>query len=343
MRAIEKVNNPTATRESPASYSAAIQARREQITRSWMSRMRSGSLIELRRGGPRNLFLVHDGVGATLLYLNLARRMPDDIGVYAIEPRRMPRIPLAHTTIEDMAAFYIEEIRKRQPHGPYLLGGLCAGGVIAYEMALQLTSAGESVGLLALLETAAPHTPERLGRMARQRLGRLKQTFASVREGDFELRRIVVMLGAIVRKSINGLRWEIQDRAEQLSVRLRFRLLRKVLRRKSAWPATVRELTVQQIYDCAHSRYAPKPMSSSNVLLVRAQTGEGEDEPFRNVYAEGTFGWHAIVDHLTAVDVAGGHSTMLNEGFVDSLAKALTPHLEPKAAALSEPLDSCRR
>ena len=43
-------------------------------------------IIELRHGGPRSLFLVHDGEGETLLYLNLARRMPKNLGVYAIEP-----------------------------------------------------------------------------------------------------------------------------------------------------------------------------------------------------------------------------------------------------------------
>ena len=44
---------------------------------------RSESLIELRRGGQRNFFLVHDGDGETLLYLNLARRMPSDVAVLA--------------------------------------------------------------------------------------------------------------------------------------------------------------------------------------------------------------------------------------------------------------------
>ena len=62
-------------------------------------------LIELRPGGPRKLFVVHDGKGETLLYLNLARRLPNDLAVIGIGPRRVPGVPVAHTRIEDMAAF----------------------------------------------------------------------------------------------------------------------------------------------------------------------------------------------------------------------------------------------
>src|SRR5271168_3555367 len=108
----------------------------------------SSALIELKRGGPRNFFLVHGGDGDPLFYSSLARRMPDVLAVFGIEPRSIPGVPIAHTRIEDMARFYVDEMRKKQPDGPYLLGGLCVGGVIAYEMALQLSSAGESVELL---------------------------------------------------------------------------------------------------------------------------------------------------------------------------------------------------
>ena len=37
------------------------------------------------------------------------------------------------------------------------VGGMCAGGVIAYEMAVQLISLGETVKLVALLDAATPH------------------------------------------------------------------------------------------------------------------------------------------------------------------------------------------
>jgi thioesterase domain-containing protein len=52
-----------------------------------------------------------------------------------------------------MATSYLKEIRSLQPEGPYYLGGFCAGGVVAYEIAQQLYNQGEEVALLALMDT----------------------------------------------------------------------------------------------------------------------------------------------------------------------------------------------
>jgi len=73
---------------------------------------------------------------------------------------------------------YVKEVRKRQPRSRYLLGGLCAGGVIANEMASQLLHAGEIVEFVALLDAATPRASKRRGRIANERLARLKEAFA---------------------------------------------------------------------------------------------------------------------------------------------------------------------
>ena len=50
----------------------------------------------------------------------------------------------------------MEEMRSVQSHGPYYLIGHSAGGLIAFEMAHQLTAMGEKVAFLGLLDTHAP-------------------------------------------------------------------------------------------------------------------------------------------------------------------------------------------
>jgi thioesterase domain-containing protein len=57
-------------------------------------------------------------------------------------------------TIEEMAADYIAEIRRAQPHGPYCLAGHSFGGRVALEIAQQLTRKGERVSFLGLLDTS---------------------------------------------------------------------------------------------------------------------------------------------------------------------------------------------
>lgn len=58
--------------------------------------------------------------------------------------------------VETLAARYVEEARRVQPVGPYFLIGYCFGGLVAYEMACQLKSAGEPVAFLGLIDTVNP-------------------------------------------------------------------------------------------------------------------------------------------------------------------------------------------
>jgi amino acid adenylation domain-containing protein len=56
-------------------------------------------------------------------------------------------------TIEAMAKIHVAELRKAQPHGPYRLGGFCIGGIIAFEMAVQLQALGERVDRLVIVDS----------------------------------------------------------------------------------------------------------------------------------------------------------------------------------------------
>ena len=263
--------------------------------------------------------------------------MPDDLAVFRVAPHRIAGVPLAHTGIEDMAAFYIEQVRNRQPLGPYLLGGLCAGGVIAYEMALQLVRAGEVVELVTLLDAAKLKASKRRWRVTRQRFGRLKQVLADARKtkrSTIGQTRSIVAVAS--RKLVNALAWEIMQHAERLWVRARFHILRQLLARRRPWPGFIPELSSRQIYESAEARYVPKPLCGASVVLVRARhhTCFLSDTPYREIYADETLGWGAITQGLAFVDVDGGHGTMLQEPFVKSLAQALLLHINHKCPAL---------
>ncbi|MBL9213335.1 MAG: amino acid adenylation domain-containing protein [Opitutaceae bacterium] len=113
-----------------------------------------GSLVPIKPAGREGpLFLVHGAGGNVLLYRALATHLAADRPLYGLQSRGLDGRTAPLTTIEAMAAAYLAEIRRVQPHGPYHLGGYCLGGTIAYEMAQQLRQAGEEVGLVALLDT----------------------------------------------------------------------------------------------------------------------------------------------------------------------------------------------
>ena len=85
------------------------------------------------------------------------------------------------------------------------------------------------------------------------------------------------------------------------------------------------KLSSRQIYESAEAHNVPKPLGGVPVLLVRARhhTCFSSDTPYREIYADETLGWGAITQDIAFVDVNGGHSTMLEEPFVQSVAAAL--------------------
>jgi thioesterase domain-containing protein/acyl carrier protein len=97
-------------------------------------------------------YFVHGGAGYVIHYKILADCLNTDQPFYGIQPSGWDEHRVSSVTIEAMAAAYIQEIQSVQPKGPYYLGGFSFGGLVAYEMARQLVDAGETVGLLALLE-----------------------------------------------------------------------------------------------------------------------------------------------------------------------------------------------
>jgi amino acid adenylation domain-containing protein len=98
-------------------------------------------------------FCVHALGGNVLEYYDLARHLGADQPFYGLQSAGLDSSRPPHTRVEDMAAHYIKELRELQPHGPYFIGGRSLGGMVAFEMAQQLKAQGQSIGLLALLDT----------------------------------------------------------------------------------------------------------------------------------------------------------------------------------------------
>lgn len=114
-------------------------------------------LVPIQPHGTRPpLFCMHAIGGNVLNYAPLARELGDDQPVYGLQAQGLDGITPPMDSLPEMAARYVREIRALQPHGPYFLAGGSMGGKIAYEMARQLHGAGESIGLLAMMDTYGP-------------------------------------------------------------------------------------------------------------------------------------------------------------------------------------------
>jgi amino acid adenylation domain-containing protein len=111
-------------------------------------------LLPLRVTGDKApLFCVHPAGGLSWVYSGLMQHIGADRPLYGLQTRGLadPSAKLPGS-LEEMAADYVEQIRRVQPDGPYHLLGWSLGGLVIHAMATQLRAAGEEVGLLANLD-----------------------------------------------------------------------------------------------------------------------------------------------------------------------------------------------
>jgi thioesterase domain-containing protein len=102
--------------------------------------------------------------GNVLNLRHLAAHLGRSQPVYAVQARGLRGDDTPHRRFEEMAEAYLDEITRVQPQGPYLLGGFSGGGITAFEMAQQLVSQGEEVGLLVMLDSIPAELPRQIMR-----------------------------------------------------------------------------------------------------------------------------------------------------------------------------------
>ncbi len=108
-------------------------------------------------GGTRRPFFLVAGMFGNVLNLrHLAHLIGTDRPFYGLQARGLFGDTDPHDDLVDAARDYIAEMKQVQPEGPYLLGGFSGGGITAYEIARQLEAQGDSVALVAMLDTPLP-------------------------------------------------------------------------------------------------------------------------------------------------------------------------------------------
>lgn len=119
----------------------------------------------------RPFFFLHgDFISGGLYCLNLARAVGGDHPFYALPP--YPGGGPILDSVEAMATVHLDTVRRVQTDGPYLLGGFCAGALVAFEVARRLHAQGERVERLVLI-APRPWSHPLLRRRLSMGIGRL--------------------------------------------------------------------------------------------------------------------------------------------------------------------------
>jgi thioesterase domain-containing protein len=283
-------------------------------TEGWTSHW--SVLVPIQQGGSRPpLFLMHGLHGNVLTYYGLRHHMPPDQPVYGVQAEGLHSGRASFVSLPEMAEYYIREIRSVQPSGPYFIGGFSGGGLLAYEMAQQLSAAGERIQFLALFDSYV----EVAG-------GYWLKSFSSRRA----LRMSLLALRAnwqMTRK--HGLSYVVGWKAKNANINLRI-MLWQLTGKLFAKTRSGRHLRASLLNPAAAFTYAirvyvPKPYSGPAVLFRAPSSGfenSGLSEGWKNY----------ITGNLEIQVIEGLHQDIFREPHIGRLAEQLTQTLESAQA-----------
>ena len=155
------------------------------------------SLVAIKASGDKNpVFCFHGLDGKVLNYMSLIPALVSGRPLIGLQSSGINGEQKIAESIEEMAKNYISEIKLLRPSGPYFLAGESIGGLIALEVAQQLTRQGEEIEKLVMIDTIGPAIKDRVERRSRGNLS-IQNFFNKLRS------KILVLFGQPISLEIN--------------------------------------------------------------------------------------------------------------------------------------------
>ena len=283
------------------------------------------------RGKNPPFFCVHPIFGVVFPYCELAFQLGENQPFYGLQPKGIDGETAPLTRIEDMAADYIAALRTVQPQGPYFLGGWSFGGLVAFEMAQQLSAAGEEVAMLAVLDTLAPIAANKpsvwdgckfiLTTVSRSIWPFVVDYFRLVAAAENVQVSCIAARFPKLNKLLNFVAkfWHGWNWKQAVMVSILSQESNQKSWRELAIPSM---FTVFQANSQATLSYVPK-IYPHRITLLRS------GEKLKANHQDPTLGWKDLTrEQVEVIRVPGNHLTMLRKPYVEVLARQLKLCLE---------------
>jgi NADPH:quinone reductase-like Zn-dependent oxidoreductase/3-oxoacyl-(acyl-carrier-protein) synthase/thioesterase domain-containing protein/acyl carrier protein len=279
-------------------------------------------IIAVQTGGARPAsYWVHGAPGEISWVVKLAQALGPDYPVFGFEARGLDGQQAPLTSVRGMARHYATALLRRDPEGPYRLGGYSAGGAIAFELAQQLIARGKRVSRLVLLDANAPGSRSLLRMheaydegfidlLAGNWFGELWGASIPLEGSELAGRSAEARLDAVVT--------HLFQHARPMAGRDELRRHLAALRR------------IGEVTGKALGKYRAKPLAGdTQTVLVRCRQGmSGADNRYRlpAFLAEGDYraGWEALCPPpIRIIEVDCDHFTLMTEPHCSAVATAL--------------------
>jgi hypothetical protein len=198
-----------------------------------------------------------------------------------------------HRRVESFAKDYIYQLQKIVPAGPYFLAGFSFGGLVAFEMAIQLQRQGFNVPVLILIDCRIP----------------------SLKEPFYTNSAFTKILNIFYINSKDLYYW-IFNRGRRIYYEF-FLLFRTRLHKKN------RNYYIMRTYFDIARMYKPKTIYKGEILLFKSQ---------QNISVHEFLGWNRLCDQIKMLIIKGDHKTLYeSEESYNMLSKNIGEWLQKKA------------
>lgn len=252
------------------------------------------------------LFMVHGLGGHLAIYAEFALALAGSLRIYGLQASGLDGKQPVHRSVPEMAGHYLVELRRVQTHGPYRLGGWSMGGIIALEMAQQLVACGETVDLVAMLDTHLMAPGARLAAVS----------------DNAVLKWIASRLGLPMEK-LQALPREQRWRAVLEHGRVALALPEHIGEQELEAVAEVCKAHISAI-----AAYEPLPYSGK-VALFRAEAGGRREARTGRGKHDGLARWQALFPALVELRASGNHYGIMRQPGVAEIARHLIEIMSP--------------
>ena len=218
---------------------------------------------------------------------SLGNYLQNDHPFYSLRYKGIDGVEQPQTSVEEIASYFVQQIQRVQPHGPYFIGGGSFGGLVAFEAAQQLRGAGEDVAILVIEDT----------RLERSLVLRPNLAFSEKLKCRL---RDLLPIGQQDRFTWDGLRAGLK----QLRYRRAVPRQRKFcLEKQVVLPKVYRFHEVLNASLAASKAYCPKAYAGRTILIRNLDDGSLSDWYESDV----TLGWGKYCRHLEIRELTGKH------------------------------------
>lgn len=265
--------------------------------------------ICIRAGTVPPIFFAHD----PLVHFDvsaLARHIDDNIPIYTLPGS--PADGLPRRTIEGLAKRMVEMIRAVQPGGPYRIAGYSLGGILAYEIAVQLMASDQEVAFIGLIDASF-----------RPGLSGLKKPKPiKPNEKDYLISLISDASNSAHQGAIDEIKFSTSGTDYPLLLK-RCQEMSLLPTRYDNLPTTqlMKALAEEQAYECALAQYSAQRISIPIHLFVARESHE---------HCNRRLGWAALLPGglLRVIPMPGSHESIVMGQYIQALGRALSREIQ---------------